>query len=112
MGISIQVIRKAVKAARVCAGVLIDEIETSSVIAILEDIDATLSYLGNSHLVSIEEFANAGVRVFGTALGHTAARNLGIGVYHVVDWLLYNLNKCSSGIKRSLSATLAQAVIG
>lgn len=51
----------------------------NTVAKVLKNIDATLGPLGLDYWVSMEEFANAAVRV-------GLSQDIGIAVYHVVDF--------------------------
>ena len=62
MGYKIKAIRLAIKAAKACLKKMIKDVEKSSVIAVLEDIDATLGSLGLDYVVTMEEFANVSPR--------------------------------------------------
>ena len=88
MGYKIKAIRLAIKAAKACLKKMIKDVEKSSVIAVLEDIDATLGSLGLDYVVTMEEFANAAVRVLGDTIGTSVARGIGIAVYHLMETLL------------------------
>ncbi len=75
-------IRKAIqKASRYGASIVGENVSGNQALKVLQNIDKTLSYLGLSHWVSMEEFAYAAVRV-------GLNRQVGIAVYHIMDFLI------------------------
>ncbi|UJR34724.1 hypothetical protein I4U23_027501 [Adineta vaga] len=76
----IKVIRAVIKKAEMYAAATMGEgLAGNTVAKVLKNIDKTLGPFGLNYWVSMEEFANAAVRV-------GLNRQIGIAVYHIVDY--------------------------